>query len=285
MHTLFGAFRKSNVNSAPYYWKSPLTDPSARSSNGLTPLHFAAKYCPPYLTDETGVTVESQAEVTYLSTSLRAVQLLVLEHHCNINAQDNLQTSPLHLACSRGNRGAVEVLLGCDNINIDAFDHRLHTPLHNACLLGDVVISEMLLQKGADVLAENDDGMTSLHLACLEGHTEIVKQILKYGLAYRHRLVSYLDAKKNTPLHLACESGFREIVQAILLHNGDAGALNVDEVAPVHIAARQGFVEIANILLEAADGNTNVLDNKRLTPLHYAAKHNQTEMIEFLLKK
>ena len=104
---------------------------------------------------------------------------------------------------------------------------------------------------------------------------------MKYGQAYRHRLVSYLDAKVNTPLHLACERGFRAIVQAILLHNADAGALNVDEVAPVHIAAQQGFIEIASILLEAADGNTNVLDNKRLTPLHYAAKQDQT----FLLKK
>ena len=57
-------------------------------------------------------------------------------------------------------------------------------------------------------------------------------------------------------------------------------------MSAIHIAARNGCTSVATILVEK--GNTsivNVEDKAKLTPLHYAAKHNHLDMITFLLGK
>lgn len=259
-------------------------DPNVKCPDGLTPLHYSAKYLPPYQTGDLNVDEESQGEVTNLSTSLQAVQLLIWKK-CDVNIQDKNSSTPLHLACSRGNRAAVHVLLQAPDIDVNITDYQLHTPLHNACLLGDTWIADQLLQKGADFLASNDDGLTPLHMACEEGQTEIVKLILKYGINYKDQLVQAIDTKLNTPLHLACDSGVVDVVQALLLHSANAYAANIRSVTPMHIAAQKGHTGIAAILLDSDPSNIEVQDRRQMQPLHHAAKHNQVEMIEFLLQK
>ena len=265
-------------------------DPNVRSNDGLTPLHFAAKYLPPYLLNasaELDFVAEGEAEVTNLSSSLRAIQLLITYSKCNINPKaKQSKKTPLHLACSHGNAAAVDALIEVRGIELNAVDSNLQTPLHNACLFGDKWIVERLLKtKKVDLFAENDDGMTPLHVACLEGQTEIVKLILLYAEGDRGKLVSLTDTKKSSTLHLACESGIPEIVQALLLHKADTSAVDLNEVSPMHIAAKQGFVRIADIMLEVSGENISVLDHKQFTPLHYAAKFNQADMVDFLVQK
>ena len=46
--------------------------------------------------------------------------------------------------------------------------------LHDAAGDGDVVTIRTLVAQGADVEAENDDGVRPLHVAALEGHVEAV---------------------------------------------------------------------------------------------------------------
>ena len=57
------------------------------------------------------------------------------------------------------------------------------------------------------------------------------------------------------------------------------------EVAPIHIAAQQGNIDIAKVLLEHDESCKDLLDSERRSPLHYAAKNNQVEMIELLLSE
>jgi ankyrin repeat protein len=47
------------------------------------------------------------------------------------------------------------------------------TPLHIACLKGHTDIVKLLLKKGTDVTVARTYGHTSLHVACLKGHTDI----------------------------------------------------------------------------------------------------------------
>jgi len=63
-----------------------------------------------------------------------------------------------------------------------------------------------------------DDGVTPLHTAAHEGHTEVVKLLLEknadvnVGCAYDSGL---------TPLHLAAFNGYTEVVKLLLDNNAD----------------------------------------------------------------
>lgn len=263
----------------------------------LTPLHFAARYVPRYHDEATAQQEESENQeamptqsvtVTHLSSSKRAVQLLI-HQKVNVNCKDKYGTTPLHMACSRGNIPAIEALLASPSIDVSFADFNRDTPLHEACLFGDKLIVEKLLQKmkaeGANLLAQNDENETPLHFACKEGHPEIVKLILQYGFDQRRELVSAQDNEYNTPLHLACESGKDEIVRVLLLNGADIFAARNEEISPLHLAARHGFLAVAKTLIDSGLEIVNILDAFQQTPLHYAARNNQDKMIEFLLEK
>lgn len=54
--------------------------------------------------------------------------------------------------------------------------------------------------------------------------------------------------------------------------------------APIHIAAQSGFRETVMILLEKGVP-TDFTGSENRTPLHYAAEHNQTEIIKLLWER
>ena len=55
------------------------------------------------------------------------------------------------------------------------------TPFHVACRRGNKVIVEMLISSGADMHAKTDKGYTPLSLAKEKGHAEVVGLLLKHG--------------------------------------------------------------------------------------------------------
>ena len=125
--------------------------------------------------------------------------------------------------------------------------------------------------------------MTPLHVACREGHVEVVKTIFEYGMERIAELVHAIDNELNTPLHLACESGEPEVVQMLLSHGADVGAKRINDKSPMHLAAEGGYVEVANILFEAGGESTlRAIDDHLCMPLHDAAKNNHVGMVEFL---
>ena len=195
--------------------------------------------------------------------------------------------TPLHMACSRGNLAALEVLTQAPGIELALCDNNEDTPLHEACLAGDPEVVEMLLKamKAQDLplLFVNDEHQTPLHIACKQGSHDIVKLILRYGFEERHNLIRAYDNKDNVPLHLACEGGNADVVKLLLLNGADIETAKEEEVTPLHIAACLGFVEIAKILVGVTKEIVEASDAFQQTPLHRAAHYNQCDMINFLL--
>ena len=65
--------------------------------------------------------------------------------------------------------------------DLHAKDNYGCTPLHLACVNGHAEVVKALLEKGADVHAKDSHGMTPLHYACMNGHAEVVKALLEKG--------------------------------------------------------------------------------------------------------
>ena len=211
-----------------------------------------------------------------------------------MNAKANDGTTPLHLACQRGNEQAVELLLASEEIDETITDENGDTPLHEACSSGETEIVEKILTKlksrpgQVNLLLPNDKELTPLHIACREGYVDIVKLLLKEGFHQKKDLVEAQDNERSTPLHLACENG-REgnevIIQTLLLYNADIFSEMGGGLTPMHIAAKYGHKSVMEMLYSSGEKIFEVQDDNDQTPLHYAAENNQVEMIEYLIDK
>jgi len=65
-----------------------------------------------------------------------------------------------------------------NNGDVDPVTQSLRTPLHIACLRGRLEIAKLLIQRGANVDAQDIDGNTSLHFASVFSHKEILQLLL-----------------------------------------------------------------------------------------------------------
>lgn len=110
----------------------------------------------------------------FLSTKKELVKKLmkILDHDSR---------TPLVVACQNGNFTCVKLLLNAGKLNLNP-THRKHAPLIDAAAGGHVDIVEYLLkQKGVDLNATNSQKLTSLEVAILNGHCNVVEVLIKNG--------------------------------------------------------------------------------------------------------
>ena len=124
----------------------------------------------------------------------------------DINAEYDDGDTALLIACWRGNKEIVELLIenGADvNYETDAY---FYTALMRASGQGHAEIACLLLNHGANVNAEDDWQLTSLMRAAESGHFEVVRLLLERGAD-----TSLRDDRGKTALELAEESGHFEV--------------------------------------------------------------------------
>ncbi|RYP39319.1 hypothetical protein DL768_010725 [Monosporascus sp. mg162] len=123
--------------------------------------------------------------------------------------------------------------------------HRGQTPLSWAAEEGHREIVQLLLDKGAEIDAKDNDGRTPLWWAARNGHKEIVLLLLEKG--------AEIDAKGNisrTPLSWAAGKGHKEIVQLLLDKGAEIDSKNINGWTPLSWAAANGHKEIVQLLLD-----------------------------------
>lgn len=87
-----------------------------------------------------------------------------------------------------------------------------------------------------------------------------------------------------SPLHVAANDGHSAIVKMLLKHSAPVDALDRDNSTPLFSAALAGQAEIVE-LLAAAGANVNHRADEGVTPLHVAAMNDHLETVKCLLKR
>ncbi|KAL6412228.1 hypothetical protein AUP68_04611 [Ilyonectria robusta] len=88
----------------------------------------------------------------------------------------------LHQASTYGRTESLAFYLDKNLItNVNAGCEELYTPLHLAAAYDRLEIIQLLLSKGADLMAERTDGSTPLHMAVQAGHLSGTKMLLEHG--------------------------------------------------------------------------------------------------------
>lgn len=92
------------------------------------------------------------------------------------------------------------------------------TPFLSACYYGNWNCAHQLLEAGSNVFAVDKDGNCALHLAAINGHADVVEQLLAVAdhQAITSRLVNVVNLSGLTPLHYAAWAGHADIAQQLL---------------------------------------------------------------------
>ncbi|KAK1139469.1 M-phase phosphoprotein 8 [Aspergillus melleus] len=95
------------------------------------------------------------------------------------------------------------------------------TLLHQAVLHDNVGMISALLEHGANVMAQDGDGFTPLHLAVFRGNEQSTSTLLGNGAAAS---VCVPSGAGLTPIHLAVQNGHVPLVQLLIKHGADVNA-------------------------------------------------------------
>ena len=211
------------------------------------------------------------------------------KHKLDVNAKAQYDTCPLHVACSRGNKAAVGVLIEHKDIKLDLLDANNDSILHEACTANNVDLLNLLMLKLADkhklddlLRWKNDTGHTPLHAACAYGQPKMAQRLLMYPTAKPHR------HDKNPPLLLACCHDKEEVVCEFLkIEDMELFSKQRDGASVLHLVAERGWSDAANMVISNTSARqlVHARDRYNRTPLHYAATKDGSEIIKLLVEK
>lgn len=106
---------------------------------------------------------------------------MLLDHGAKVNVRNSYGSTPLHDAAVGGQSEIVAMLLE-RGAEIDARDQDSGaTPLYNAASWGKLDAVKLLIEKGADVNARNKTGKTPLAAAEENGFTEVAAALRARG--------------------------------------------------------------------------------------------------------
>ena len=185
---------------------------------------------------------------------------------------------PIHQAIMWGIIEEVEQLINQGQIH--DINNYGETPLHIAIIKRNIPLIELLISKGADVNAQDADGLTPLHFAVRREDNDIVNYLLNRGAD-----VNIRDTNGLTPLYFAITRKVNEeIVQDLLDQGANINVTDKNGLTPLHRAVIEvrGEEEIRYLLDKGADVNAKDIENS--TPLHYAARQGYITTSNLLLQ-
>lgn len=174
---------------------------------------------------------------------------------------------------------------------LDFEDPHIDAALVSACEEGHTELVKLLLEKGADIHAEDDD---SLRRASKNGHFEIVKLLLENGVN--------IHAGKDSALYVSCVNGHTDIVKLLVEKGADislSGSMNevnihfggTNHLGDTHTtsalqqAAYKGHVEITKFLLEIHRQRGEFPEKDLLSDiLGNVAEHGHFEVAKLMLE-
>ncbi|XP_045389234.1 ankyrin repeat domain-containing protein 26 isoform X6 [Lemur catta] len=152
--------------------------------------------------------------------------------------------------------------------------------IHKAASLGQVVKVQQILLLRKNGLNDRDKmSRTALHLACVNGHSEVVTLLVD-----RKCQLNMCDSENRTALMKAVQCQEEECATILLEHGADPNLADVHGNTALHYAVYNENIPItAKLLLHNA--NIEAKNKAELTPLLLAINGKKQQMVEFLVQK
>uniref|UniRef100_A0A0X3NZZ0 Uncharacterized protein n=1 Tax=Schistocephalus solidus TaxID=70667 RepID=A0A0X3NZZ0_SCHSO len=196
----------------------------------------------------------------------------LLEENVNPDVQNEDGLTALHQCCIN-NSIDMSILLLDHGANVNATDKELWTPLHAAATCGHKELCDLLIKRGADLLALNVDGNMPYDL-CEDDDTLM---LVESQMAARDVTQEQIDEIRLRP-----EREMLEDLEKRRAKGDDLSQLDSQGAAPIHIACACGYVDVARFLLECRV-DPQIPDSDGWLPIHIAVCWAQMDIIELLV--
>ncbi|KAK3430125.1 hypothetical protein EUGRSUZ_E01648 [Eucalyptus grandis] len=193
-------------------------------------------------------------------------------------------------AARKGNVHELEDLISSNELILEEMDLEGagHTPLHVACVAGHLDFVRELLKR-TPKLAEkvNTDGFSPLHIAAARGDVEIARELLTMG----PHLCSVKGRERRIPLHYAAMNGKVDVMKVLLAASPESvEETTAREETMLHLAVKNNRFNVVVVLVDHLKQHKkeqviNWKDHKGNTALHLAAAGKNFEVVNFLLCK
>ncbi|XP_077802170.1 ankyrin repeat domain-containing protein 26 isoform X9 [Macaca mulatta] len=152
--------------------------------------------------------------------------------------------------------------------------------IHKAASAGNVAKVQQILLLRKNGLNDRDKmNRTALHLACANGHPEVVTLLVD-----RKCQLNVCDNENRTALMKAVQCQEEECATILLEHGADPNLADVHGNTALHYAIYNEDIPVATKLL-LYDANIEAKNKDDLTPLLVAVNGKKQQMVEFLIKK
>ncbi|XP_046649308.1 serine/threonine-protein phosphatase 6 regulatory ankyrin repeat subunit A-like [Daphnia pulicaria] len=244
-------------------------------SNVTTACYLLEKGADPTIRNNEGLT-PLHLVATY-AKEMDIVKLLVNHKDTNVNYLDNEGNNALHYAMDNDHGLAEEIanLLKGKTVLLKAEGNN-HEPENIAALVDSHMKTiRLLIEDGQDITAMTwgENGANALHLAAAgEETTDLINAFLETG----EFDINGGDNDGWTPLHYAITgSNATTNVPHLIQLGADPSSIanNTNKVTPLHLAAKnEETAELIDTILKTGQCDINGVDSDGRTPLYYAIK-------------
>lgn len=211
--------------------------------------------------------------------------------------------TPLMYAAYCSREVIAAYLLTLKDVDVNAGDLKGRTPLMYAALVNSPAMMALLIEEGADVAIEADNGITALKLAANSKSDEMVALLLDAGADPLYLMKdgrtaldsSIYQCDLNNTIHMVNAAGIQALYHVLKNLNqffaqSDSADVRAylrdislcirdqDGNTVLHFAAAKNYHHLIPILSQYTD--INIRNNKQSTPAHLAASNNRVEALE-----
>ncbi|KAF1825178.1 ankyrin [Dissoconium aciculare CBS 342.82] len=250
-------------------------DPNARSHYGETPLHFAlgkapsgpkengnkdhwndSRYRIEDWLDNYDYTSEDETEYGETKSALERMRLQIVEaflfhENIDLDVKCDQGLGILHcLSYQQDGFQSTDILprILSKDVTGDAHDSEGQTALHLACRASNARAVQLLINKGADVMAIDHRGLHSLHHAAHSSDLLTLKTILRDVNDSGRTLPDLRDARGWNPLHHLLAGNYREwtchaeAIDFLIANGSSVNQLSNEEESPLAVQLSRFFV-------------------------------------------
>ncbi|XP_058454187.1 serine/threonine-protein phosphatase 6 regulatory ankyrin repeat subunit B-like isoform X2 [Malaya genurostris] len=212
---------------------------------------------------------------------------IFIDHGASVMAKEKDGKIPLHIASEKNAMKAIEILLKDKQATemLRTSDKNERTALHLAAIHDNYEIVNLLIERGASVMAKDAIGRIPLHMAIEENAKKVIEILLKHEQI--NEMLDTSDKNERTALHLAAYSKNHELVNLLIEGGASVMAKDKDGKIPLHIASEKNAKKVIEILLKdkQATEMLRTSDKNERTALHLAAIHDNYEIVNLLIER